>query len=412
MNVAFFSSLAAILLLTATSLPAIAEANDNAKPAASATNEFGLDLYARVAAHDKGNLFLSPYSIETALAMTSAGARGPTAQQMARVLHLDPPDKAHDAFAALTKDLTPGNNPDELRTFELVVANALWAQQGFDLNPTFVDLVKTRYHAGLEPVDFAASDASREAARKTINAWVERQTQDKIKDLIARGVLNEQTRLVLTNAIYFKSKWMSQFDKSATKDEAFHLDAGSNALDVPMMHKTHEFQYADDADAQVVQLPYMLNRLSMLVVLPRKADGLATVEKSLAMKNVDGWINSMASRQVELTLPRFKFTSRFGLGKTLAEMGMADAFKPGADFSGISTAERLFISDVIHQAYMDVNEEGTEAAAATAAAFAASAVRRPPEKAVFKADHPFLFLIRDNASGAILFMGRVMNPKE
>jgi serpin B len=296
------------------------------------------------------------------------------------------------------------------RAFELVVANALWAQKGFDLNPAFVELVRKRYAAGLEPLDFTTSAATREEARKTINAWVEKTTRDKIKDLIGPGVLDEQTRLVLTNAIYFKANWEDKFYDKATQDEPFHLHGDAGDAQVRMMHMTHMFRYAETDDVQVLELPYTRDRLAMIVVLPRKPDGLATVEQNLTAKSVDAWIGGLDRRLVELSLPKFKFTSHFRLGKTLRDMGMADAFSTAADFSGITSAQRLVLQDVIHQAYVDAHEEGTEAAAATAVMAGAMAMPPPPKKAVFRADHPFLFLIRHNDSGAILFLGRVNNP--
>jgi serpin B len=393
-----------------------AEERALAKRAATASNQFGLALYPRLAAGEKGNLFISPYSIETALAMTGAGARGKTAQQMAQVLlggeaqGLD--DSAHKDFGALIDELNrSGETRDQVRAFELVMANALWPQKGFDLSPAFVKLVRERYAAGLEPVDFAASDAAREQARQTINHWVENKTNDKIKDLLGSRDLSAMTRLVLTNAIYFKANWETKFSDRATKDEPFHTDGGQATAATPTMHQTHMFRYSETPDVQAVELPYMIGRLSMVVLLPRKIDGIAALERALTTANLDAWAGRrMDMRLVELSLPKFKFTSRFELAKPLGEMGMADAFSSSADFSGITTAQRLQIDQVIHQAYVNVYEEGTEAAAATAVIMRAGSAAPPPNKVVFNADHPFLFVIRENASGAILFLGRVMNP--
>jgi serpin B len=429
MKLMWICSMVLLLIVAAAAAPtASAEVvKDAVKQAASASNQFGLDLYARLAAgQEKGNLFLSPYSIETALAMTLGGARGRTAQEMARVLHADalPADQLHAAFAGLSEALNEsgtigrggvgggGGGGNAERAFDLVVANALWVQQGFDLNRDFVKKVKEQYRAAIEAMDFAGSAASREQARRAINAWVEKQTRDKIKDLLGPDSLDAQTRLILTNAIYFKSAWDSKFSESMTKQDPFHVDGAAETANVAMMHQTHRLRYADNDEVQVVEMPYRFRRLSILVLLPRKVDGLAAVEKSLDANKLGQWTGAMQDRQVELSLPKFKFTSRFGLARTLGAMGIEDAFTPGkADLSGISSGERLFVQDVIHQAFVDVNEEGTEAAAATAIAVGASAVMRPPEKAVFNADHPFLFLIRDNQSGCVLFLGRVGNPK-
>jgi serpin B len=393
-----------------------AEERALAKRAATASNQFGLALYPRLASAEKGNLFISPYSIETALAMTGAGARGKTAQQMAQVLlggeehALD--EAAHKDFGALIDELNrSGEMRDQTRAFELVVANALWPQKGFDLTPAFVKLASDRYAAGLEPVDFASSDAGREQARQTINHWVENKTNDKIKDLLGRNDLTALTRLVLTNAIYFKANWETKFSDRATKDEPFHTDGGQATASTPTMHQTHMFRYSETPDVQAVELPYTMDRLSMVVLLPRRIDGLAALEQSLTTANLDAWTGKgMETRLVELSLPKFKFTSRFELAKPLAEMGMTDAFSGSADFSGITTAQRLQIDQVIHQAYVNVYEEGTEAAAATAVIMRAGSAAPPPNKVVFNADHPFLFVIRESQSGAILFLGRVMNP--
>src|SRR5258706_5984212 len=342
------------------------DVKDNARQAAASSNQFGFDLYAQLAGEEKANLFFSPYSIEAALAMTDAGARGPTAQQMAQVLHLDlPPDQLHDAFAALTAALNASGKLGNERAFELVVANALWAQKGHDFKPEFLNLLKSKYAAGIEAMDFAGSDEARERSRKEINAWVEKQTHDKIKDLLAPGVITDLTRLVLTNAIYFKSKWDTQFSKGATKVAAFHTDANSS-LDVPLMHQTSRRRYMDNNAIQAVEISYLAGRLSMIVLLPRKVDGLTELEKSLNSKNLDGWLNALGMREVELTLPKFQFSSQFGLGRTLNTMGMKDAFGPQADFTGISSGREFFIGDVIHKAFVAVNEQGTEAAAATA----------------------------------------------
>jgi serpin B len=371
-------------------------------------NAFAMDLYARLIEGDK-NLFCSPYSISTALAMTYGGARGQTAEQMARILHFAiDPAKLHPAFGTLIEDLNTSGKRGNYRMFELVVANAIWCQSGYPFQPAFQELVKAHYGAGLNQVDF---EKATERARQTINAWVARQTNDKIKDLIAAGMLNEMTRMVLTNAIYFKSNWADQFEKEATRDEPFHLE-GNQDVTVPMMHQQHRMNYMEGDRFQMVEIPYLGHQLSMVVLLPRREAGLAEFEKTLTADSLDKWLDALKSRKVDLSLPRFKTTSQFNLSKMLQAMGMRDAFSPAnADFSGMTAAEKMFIGLVIHKAYVDVNEQGTEAAAATAVGMVGTAMPPPEEPVSFKADHPFVYMIRHRMTGSILFVGRLANPK-
>jgi serpin B len=375
---------------------------------AQAVNQFTFDLYARLAA-GKGNLFCSPQSISTALMMTWAGARTETAAEMAKVLRLPAdrlamPESIHAANAKLLAGLS---GTREKQGYELAVANALWGQRGCKWVPDFLSLLKTGYGAGLEEVDFAGDT---EGARKIINAWVEKQTRDKIKDLIQQGVLNNMTRLVLTNAIYFKGDWAEQFKKDETKDEDF-FPAGGAKASAPMMHQKKRFNYFDGGDFQVLEMPYKGNALSMVVLLPKAKDGLAALEKSLSSEKVSEWLAKLQNQEVRVAIPRFKTTAEFSLKDVLVAMGMPLAFSEGkADFSGMNGAKDLFIGAVIHKAFVDVNEEGTEAAAATAVKIEVTAMPAPPVE--FRADHPFLYLIRDTRTGCILFIGRVANPKE
>jgi len=368
---------------------------------AQGNNEFALDLYAKLR-QQKGNLFFSPYSISTALAMTYAGARGNTATQMAETLHftLDQ-DRLHPAFQALIKDLNPGRQEG----YELVTANALWGQQGYGFLPRFLELTEKHYGAGLKEVDFAGDT---EGARKAINTWVEQQTRDKIKDLIQRGILNDLTRLVLTNAIYFKGNWAEQFNQDRTTEAPFTLITGEK-IDVPTMNQMADFKYMEEKHFQTLEMAYAGDKLAMTILLPRKVDGLTALEKSLTARSLRGWLKKLRRRRVLVTLPRFKLTTRFQLNDVLKSLGMKDAFVfRQADFSGMNGKRDLYISDVIHQAFVDVNEEGTEAAAATAVVATETAASRPP---IFRADHPFIFLIRDTTTNSILFLGRMMNPK-
>jgi serpin B len=401
--------LACLILLTGFSVRAEQPAAKPADKAAAAKgdNEFALDVYAQLRG-EEGNLFFSPYSISTALAMTYAGARGQTADEMAKTLHftLDQ-EHLHPAMGALIREL---NDPGKPSGYQLSVANALWGQKGQPFRKDFLDLTRTDYGAGLHEVDFARAT---EAARKTINTWVEQQTRDKIKELLKPGILDPDTRLVLTNAIYFKGDWVYQFDKKRTHQADFHVTE-KQTVQVPLMSMTNEkgeFKYLKGDDFQALELPYAGKHLAMVLFLPDKLDGLAEFEKGLTAAKLDGWIGQLKpTKEVFVALPKFKMTKEFSLKDMLTKMGMRQAFDPDkADFSGIDGSRDLYISAVIHKAFVDVNEEGTEAAAATAVVIKPTAVRLTPR---FQADHPFLFLIRDNRSGSILFLGRVADPSK
>jgi serpin B len=318
-------------------------------------------------------------------------------------------DKLSVGYADLLDSLNSrrNNNWFEKPAYELLVANALWGQKGYEFKPAFTQLLQNNYGARLKDVDFAKT----EQARKTINDWVAQQTKDKIKDLIPPGAVDNLTRLVLTNAIYFKGKWETKFAKEGTKDGQFKVTA-EKSVDVPMMHQLHDFGYTENDDLQMLELPYIQNELSMVIMLPKKIDGLADLEKSLTAASVGKWLKEQRPTPVDVTLPKFTFSSEFMLKDTLKAMGMTDAFDGGkADFTGMTDKEKLFISKVIHKAFVAVDEEGTEAAAATAVVTTPTACPPPEEPKVFKADHPFMFLIRHNSTGEILFMGRVANPK-
>jgi serpin B len=286
------------------------------------------------------------------------------------------------------------------------VANALWPQRGYLFLDEYLALVKEFYGVLITAVDYAG-DA--EAARLRINAWVEGKTAGKIRDLIPAGLLDGLVRLVLTNAVYFKGDWASQFERTRTKKEPFWVTPTRKVM-TPLMAQQGEFRYAETASLQILELPYAGRDLSMLVLLPRSRDGLAELENGLTLENLQGWARTIWPRQVQVTLPRFKITSQFRLAATLAAMGMPDAFnRDKANFSGMDGRELwLFILAVLHKAFVDVNEEGTEAAAATAVAMRARSAPAPP--AVFRADHPFLFLIVDHRTGSILFFGRLLDP--
>lgn len=380
---------------------------DSLRAVVEGGNRFAFELYGRLS-RNEGNLFFSPMSIDTALAMTYPGAAGSTASQISRTLGLPPSvEKSTAGFSALLEQLNHPRTYNGHPAYDLIVANALWGQEGYPFKPEYIRLLSTGYGAGLKETDFRRS----EAARKAINDWVAETTRDKIKDLVPPGAIDALTRLVLTNAIYFKSNWQNRFEKTATRDEPFRLPEGS-PVEAPMMHQQDRFGYMDNSDLQMIELPYTWNDLSMLVLLPRKADGLTALETKLSAENLASWQTLLTTRLVDLSLPKFTFTSEFQLSNPLKEMGMADAFNPEkADFSGIASAgERLFISEVLHKAFVAVDEKGTEAAAATAVVMVGTSLPAPEEPVTFRADHPFLFLIRHNQTGSILFLGRVINP--
>jgi serpin B len=375
-------------------------------PLSAANGRFAIDLYRELERGTDGNLFLSPYSISAALAMTWAGARGQTAGEMAHVLHFaGPPEKIHSAMHELRDTLETAASKDSI---DLSVANRLWGDRSKTFHPDFLDETKRDYGAGLEQVDFLG-DADR--SRQTINRWVEDRTHGRITDLLAEGSVTDLTRLVLTNAIYFKGRWEKPFEKTRTKNEPFHTSPTKDVT-APMMHASLRARFAKAGEAGLLLLPYRGDHLSMAILLPDRVDGIAAIEKRLTWQKLDAWIGNASFTEVVLSMPRFRTTSEFSLGETLMKMGMASAFDPArADFSGMDGARDLFISLVVHKAFVEVGEEGTEAAAATGVGMLTSDYKASkPEPVRFIVDHPFLFLIRDNASGAILFMGRIMNP--
>jgi serpin B len=373
----------------------------NRSEAVKGNNTFALDLYAMLRERE-GNLFFSPASISTALAMTYAGARGQTADEMAKTLHFTlGQDRLHPALGALLRDL---GGADKKRGYQLSIANALWAQKGHPFLTSFLKLNKDNYGAGVREVDFKRAT---EVARQAINRWVEKQTQDKIKELLKKGVLDSDTRLVLTNAIYFKGDWASQFKKDRTRQAPFQVTA-SKKVDAPLMSQSGKFNYLEGEGFQALEMLYAGKDLSMVILLPKKVDGLADLEKKLTAERLAGWLKKLRREEVTVTLPRFKVTSEFSLKHTLSSMGMPTAFTGRADFSGMDGERDLFLSAVVHKAFVDVNEQGTEAAAATGVVVTTLSARIHPD---FRADHPFVFLIRDRRSDTILFLGRLANPQ-
>jgi serpin B len=353
-----------------------------------APNDFAFDAYHQVAKGD-GNLILSPFSISTALSMLLVGARGRTATEIAATLHQH---GDHAAVAALPAELS--------------IANGLWVQRGLTIEAAFEKTLQTRYQAPPTSLDFAADP---EQARAAINAWTAQHTKDKIQDLFGPGSIKPDTRLVLTSAIYFYGKWQSAFKPADTHAEAFQLAAGGT-VQTNFMHQKAEFQYAETAAAQILEMKYAGTPIAFDILLPKTNDGLPALERAIDSKLLTAWLGTLAPQTVEVTVPKFRAESSFSLRDALSRLGMADAFSRKADFSGIDGRHDLYVSEVVHKAFVDVSEEGTEAAAATGIGIRALAMR-PHRDIVFRADHPFLFFIRDTASGAILFEGRLTQPK-
>ena len=409
MPLARLAVVAAVATLLVPGGPAAARKAPPADAFVQASNAFAVDLYQRLRVQP-GSFFFSPASVSVALTMTWAGARGETAAEMARVLHLGPaPAKVHAAGARLVRRLAP---PDATAP-EVRIANRLWVQRGLALEPAFAALVAEHYAAGVEPVDFVGA---REPARVAINRWVGERTAGRIPALLAAKDLDGDARLVLTNAIYFNGAWVSPFEPGATRPAAFTVAPGTTRT-VPLMHATLEKEqarYAEVPGAQVLELPYRSERrdraLAMVIVLPRAVDGLSRLEAGLTARKLRSWVTALKPAAVSVYLPRFGVSRQLALAETLAGLGMKRAFAPqGADFSGLTRQEPVFLARVQHQAVVQVTEQGTEAAAATAVAAAkANGGGGPP---AFRADHPFAFFIRDVESGAILFLGRLVDPR-
>jgi serpin B len=369
---------------------------------------FAFDLYRfLVEQQEDDNLFYSPYSISLALAMTYAGARGETQEQMADALHFVLPlDDLHPAFNALDQELAQRGEGAEGKGeegFQLNIANAIWGQKDYTFVEAFLDILAMNYGAGLRVLDFAGAP---DESRVTINEWISEQTEGKIENLIPQGLIGPLTRLVLTNAIYFNAAWANPFEEEATRDGPFALLDGSEVT-VPMMRQTESFGYTEGDDYQAVELPYDGREMSMVILLPDR-DSFEAFEDSLDVEQVQAIVENLEYGQVTLTMPRFEFDSGFSLKDALMELGMPAAFSAEADFSGMTGDRALSIADVIHKAFVSVDEEGTEAAAATAVVMVESAMPAQPVEVTI--DHPFIFLIRDIETGAVLFVGRVVDP--
>jgi len=370
------------------------------KDVVNGNNEFAFDLYSQLDKSEKGNLFYSPYSISAALAMTHEGAKGQTAEEMKSVFHFPESNILRPNFAAIYNDINKGTDDYELRT-----GNALWVQKDFSLLTDYANRVEKYYGGKAANLDFVKES---EKSRETINSFIAEQTNNKIKDLIPSGFLNEMIRLVLTNAIYFKGTWQWEFDTADTHDGDFKITP-TNIVKTPMMNMFPEktsFNYADTGDLQILELPYKGDKISMLVLLP--SENLDAVESTLTAEKLKEYKSKMKETKLDsISLPKFEFDTKYFMKDTLSALGMPTAFSDNADFSGMNGRRDLFIDFVIHQAYVKVDEKGTEAAAATAVGEGITSVQPRND---FRADHPFIFLIQDKETGNILFFGRVVDP--
>ncbi len=367
----------------------------------NANNQFAFDLYSELNKDGISNIFYSPYSISTALAMTYEGAKSQTAEEIKSVFHFPESNILRPNFAAIYNGINEGNEAYELKT-----GNALWVQHDYPFLEDYTDRVEKYYGGKVANLDFVKET---EKSRQTINSFIEEQTNNKIKDLISPGVLDELTRLVLTNAIYFKGTWEWEFDKSDTCEQDFKITP-NNVVKTPMMFMKPEetsFNYADMEDLQILELPYKGEKISMLILLP--TENLESIESDLIAEKLNEYKNQMQETKLDsIYLPKFEFDSKYRLNENLKTLGMPTAFGTDADFSGMDGTNWLYISAVIHQAYVKVDEKGTEATAATAVVMEFESIEAPLN--IFRADHPFIFIIQEKETGNILFMGKIINP--
>lgn len=397
------------LLTLITSTPTLSRLDDTGvtqegvKSIVNANNQFAFELYSELNKESKGdNIFFSPYSISVGLAMTYEGARGETAKEMRQVLRIPEDENIRRAnFARIINEI---NKPD--KRYKLLTANALWTRRGFQLLGEYQSTIKKYYGGKAAPLNYGGDP---KGARQIINNWVKDKTENKIKDLISANDIDpDNTVLILTNAIYFKGSWVLQFDSKETQEGDFRTSSGK-IVKVPMMRLLgEEFNYAESEDFQILEMLYDGKDLSMLIILP-KENKLEKVEEELSNEKLSEWKGMLKKQTVDIYIPRFKFKTKYHLENNLKKMGMLTAFSRDADFSGINGEGGIWIDKVIHQAFVDVNEEGTEATAEEAW-YVGTGVGFSRIVPVFRADHPFIFLIQDRRRGNILFIGKVANP--
>jgi serpin B len=395
-----------LILMLILIFPAMAPAMDsptNGKTLAQNNTVFAIDLYKKLCSKP-GNIFISPYSASAALAMTCAGARGDTEKQMIETLRFSvEPKSIQPAFESLRSIL------DKLKGkggVSLNVANSLWPQKGYDIYPEYKDLLKTYYAASIISLDYKSQLGE---AIKRINEWVEERTQGRIKDIITPDAINPNTKMVLTNAIYFKGYWEQGFDPDLTEKSNFFISS-DNSIETQMMKHTGMFKYADIESLQILEMPYAGNELSMIVALPKATYGIDQLEKELSSEKLSIWKAKMVSTKVLADFPKFEMSSSFDLSDELVSMGMIDAFNSrNANFNGIAVGNNdpLYLSSVIHKAFIEVNEQGTQASAATSIMAPDGISFNDAQIPTFRADHPFIFIIQENQTGSVLFIGRV-----
>ncbi len=378
------------------------EARGDMKKLASDNAAFGWDIYSELA-KEPGNLFLSPHSISVAMAMLQAGARGQTATEIAAVMRFTlPGERLHPAFNGLTQSLAePGTAARDKKPFRLSIVNNAWGQTGYKFEKTYLEALARYYGAGVRLTDFTGDS---EGARKAINEWVSDETEKRIEDLLPEGSVLPNTRLVLVNAIYFLADWASPFKKDSTSNDAFTLADGTR-VEVPAMHQQRSYSYATANGVQAVELPYEGGRLSMVVMVPER---MAEFEAAIDTR-APALIATLKPATVNLAMPRFEFKAEFALVDTLKALGIKQVFDSESDLSGIDGTRNLYVSGVFHKAFVKVDEKGTEAAAATGIVVGETSA--PVNVIQVKVDRPFVFLIRDMETGAVLFLGRVADPR-
>ncbi len=375
----------------------------NQRSAAEGNNLFMVKSYKLLSEED-GNIFISPFSISSALAMTYAGSAGKTEEEMGRALEFGKNTVAfHENFGSLTNSINSISSKGELA---LSIANSLWLAEGYEFKDQFLKINRNFYKSETTNLNFAES----EKARKTINDWVEEKTAGKIKNLIPEGILDALTKLVLTNAVYFKAEWAEQFKKSNTQDSEFFTY--DSAVPVQLMNQKKRYPYYENSEIKFIELPYKGGDASMYVLLPQKRDGLKDVEKKITWAEIENYTGSLLSKEVDVYFPKFRMSLEYELQKLMRRMGMVEAFSKSADFSLMNSKKELYISAIIHKTFIEVDEAGTEAAAATAVVMRMKSAMPDQNFATFRADHPFFYFIKEKSTGTVLFAGRVADPSK
>ncbi len=370
---------------------------------AESNNLFAADLFKQIQSKSE-NLIFSPYSIGTVLAMIYSGSGGKTASEMSEVLYFPAQELLDPVESGMRESMLAA---DTMQGTDFRLANAIWAQEDFSFLPDYLARVEKYYDAPLSLMDFVET-SNREESRKTINHWVEEKTNNRIQDLIQPGILDASTRLVLTNAIYFNGGWMFPFDKAATSPSLFHTSK-QESIKTDFMHQTRSYPYYEDEEIQAISLPYKNKRMALMIILPKSIEGWRLISQVINYERINLVISGMGTREVRLALPKFRSELQINLRQELTSMGMGTAFSRHADLSGMTGEENLYVDEVIHKAFIEVNEMGTEAAAATAAIIGLkSSLSDDPVR--FNADHPFVFFLLDRQTSCIIFTGRLVKP--